>query len=166
MGTRGVGGHAADVRVLHDPEVVIKAARAAVQRLPANVKRVHTFALTVPREVVADTRWVEYYDTGGYLSLVVPVDDQLEQRALADVRSDNPIRRAEGTRTLANFKTDENLAIVRSLLGDADFSFHTTDGLSVERYYPVRHAAWQTLRACGVHVEQPVCREEVNENLD
>ena len=108
----------ADVKLIREPEAVIRAARAAVTRLPTNVKRVHTFDLQVAREVVAGTSWEEYYDTGGHLRLSVPVDQHLEKRAQDYVRSESPHRRGEGARALAYFKSDENIALVRPLLID------------------------------------------------
>jgi hypothetical protein len=90
----------AEVKLLRDPEAAIQAARAAVKRLPTNIKRVHTFELTVPREVVAKTRWDISYQTGGYLSLSVPVDLDLEKRAQGYIRSQDPQRRSEGAKAL------------------------------------------------------------------
>jgi len=115
----------ADVKLLRDPEAMIHAIRIAVRRLPANVQRVHTFELIVPREVVAKTRWIESYRIGGHLGLFVPVDEQLEQRAQAAVRSDDPIRRRRGIRALAYFHTDENLALVKPFIDDPHFFFHS-----------------------------------------
>jgi hypothetical protein len=151
----------ADLTLLRDPEAVLQAARAAVHRLPANVARVHTFERIVPREVVADTRWIESYRTGGHLGVFVPVDEHLEQWALAAVRSDDPMRKPAGIRALAYFKTDENIELVQPLLDDPHFFFHSTDGRTGERYYATRHAAYQTLRAWELDVQQPVYREEV-----
>ena len=152
----------ADVKLLRDPDAVIQAARAAVHRLPANVKRVHTFDWIVPLDVVAETRWIESYHTGGYLRLSLPVDQQLEKRAQGNVRSGDPMRQHEGIRALAYFKSDENIALVKPLLNDPHFSFYSRDNSTTgERYYAARHASYQTLKAWGLAVEPPVFREDV-----
>lgn len=151
----------AEMQLLRDPAAVIQAARAAVHRLPANVQRVHTFELIVPREVVAETRWLASYRTGGHLRLSVPVDEQLQRRAQAALRSDDPLRRPEGIRALAYFKTDENIALVKPLIEDPHFFFHSADGRTGERYYASRHAAYQTLKAWGLDVPAPIYREDV-----
>jgi hypothetical protein len=153
----------ADVKLLREPEAVIRAARAAVTRLPANIKRVHTFDLEVPREVVAGTNWEKYYDTSGHLRLSVPVDQQLEKRAQDYVRSENPHRRGEGVRALAYFKSDENIALVRPLLNDLGITYlqPAYEDKAGERLYGVRYSAYETLKSWGIDVERPVFREPV-----
>ena len=103
----------ADITLLRDPEAVIKAARETARRMPAGVKRIHTFRLQVAREIVAGTKWEQYYDTGGHLMLSVPVDKQLEQRAHDYIRSESGEKRGEGVRALLYFKSDENIGLVR-----------------------------------------------------
>jgi hypothetical protein len=149
----------ADVRLIRDPDALIRLARTAVSRLPANIKRVHTFELQVPREVVAGTRWEKYYNTGGHLILSVPVDQHLEKRAQAYVRSKSPHRREEGAHALAYFKSDENLALVKPLLNDQEITYDGDKG--GERIYGARYSAYRTLKAWGIDVEQPVFREPV-----
>jgi len=152
----------AEVKLLRDPEAVIRAARAAVKRLPANVKRVHTFDLTVPRDVLAGTRWDVSYQTGGYLRLSVPADQHLEKRAQDYIRSDDPQRRSEGAKALVYSKSDKNIALIKPLLDDSHFSFYSRDGSTAgERSYPVRHAAYETLKEWGVDVKKPVYLETV-----
>ena len=153
----------ADVRLLRDPEAVIRAARAAVTRLPANIKRVHTFDLQVPRNVINGTSWETCYDTGGHLRLSVPVDQHLEKRAQDSVRSGDPHRRAEGAKALAYFKSDENIALVRPLLNDPGVTYvqPAYEGRAGERVFGARHSAYETLKAWGIVVKQPVFREEV-----
>jgi len=153
----------ADVKLLRDPEAVIQAARVAVTRLPANIKRVHTFDLQVPREVVAGTNWEQCYNEGSYLRMNVPVDQHLEKRAQDYVRSENPHQRAEGAKALAYFKSDENIAFVRPLLNDPGVTYlqPAYEGKAGERLFGVRHSAYETLKAWGIDVKQPVFREEV-----
>lgn len=151
----------ADVKLIRDPDAVIRLARTAVSRLPANIKRVHTFELQVPREVVAGTRWEKYYNTGGHLRLSVPVDQHLEKRAQDYVRSKCPDRRQEGARALAYFKSDKNLALVQPLLNDQGITYsQPADGDNAgERIYGARYSAYQTLKSWGVAVKEPVFRE-------
>lgn len=153
----------ADLKLVRDPEAVIRLARKAVTRLPANIKRVHTFALQVPCEVIAGTGWESYCRTGGFLLLTVPVDQELEKRARDYVRSENAHRRTEGARALAYFKSDDNLAIVRPLLTDRGVTYEqpALRGEAGERIYGVRYAAYQTMKAWRIEVEQPVYREPV-----
>jgi hypothetical protein len=153
----------AGVELIRDPESVIRLARKAVHRLPRSIKRIHTFDLHVPREIVAETSWDQYYDTGGHLRLSVPVDQHLEKRAQDAVRSENPHRREEGARALAYFKSDKNMALVRPLLNDPGTTYlqPAYDDRAGERVYGVRYSAHQTLKSWGIDVEQPVFREAV-----
>ncbi len=146
-----------------DPEVVVELARKAVNRLPRGIKRVHTFAVRVPREVVAGTRWKTCYETGGHLLLSVPADQHLEKRALDVVRSENPHQRGEGVEALVYFKSDENIGLVKPLLNDPEVTYSRlgADGKPVERFYGVRYSAYRTLKAWGIAVEEPVVREAV-----
>src|SRR3954453_8974433 len=52
----------ADFTLLRDPEAVIQAAKETVRRMPAAVRRIHTFGLEVPREGVAGTKWEDAQD--------------------------------------------------------------------------------------------------------
>jgi hypothetical protein len=153
----------AEVKLLRDPEALIRAAREAVNRLAANIKRVHTFDLQVPREVVAGTSWETYYHTGGHLRLTVPVDRQLEKRVQDYVRSEDPQRRTEGARALVYFKSDENIALVKPLLNDPAITYlRPADGDQPgERVYGVRYAAYETLKSWGIDVKQPLFRQAV-----
>lgn len=153
----------ADLKLVRDPDAVVRLARKAVNRLGANIKRVHTFALQVPCDVIAGTSWENYCRTGGFLLLTVPVDQELEKRARDYVRSENAHRRTEGAHALAYFKSDENLALVRPLLADRGVTYEQPAfrGKAGERVYGVRYAAYQTLKAWGIAVERPVYREPV-----
>lgn len=150
--------------LLRDPDDVLRVARETVCRVPAPVRRLHTFGLQVPREVVAGTKWAEYYATGGSLILSVPVDERLEERAQDYIRSESYRRREEGARALRYFKSDENVARVKSLLDDSEWAYlrHAEHNRGVEvRVYGVREAAYRTLKAWEVNVGKPAVREEV-----
>jgi hypothetical protein len=152
----------ADLTLLRKPDDVIKAAKEALKRMPASVKRIHTFGLKVPRDLVADTQWEKYYHTGGHLVLSVPVDGQLEKRALDYVRSKDDSNRAEGARALRYFKSDENIARVKALLNDPARALrhHAEESKGMEAIYFVRYAAYETLRVWEVDVAKPVLRED------
>lgn len=99
----------ADFLLLRKPEAVIKAAREVARNQPVGVKRLHTFKLAVPRDIVAGTKWERYYDTGGSLMLSVPVDERLKKRAEAYIRTEeNRSQHYEGEQALRYFKSDEN----------------------------------------------------------
>jgi len=154
----------ADFTLLRDPEGVIRGAREAVRRMPAAVRRIHTFGLEVPREAIAGTRWEKYYATGGKLILSVPVDVRLENRAHDYVRSESYPRRLAGARALRYFKSDENIARLRTLLVDPGWAYlhHAEQNQGVEvRIYGIRREAYRTLRDWGVDAEEPVIREVI-----
>jgi hypothetical protein len=154
----------ADFTLLHDPQAVIRVAKETVRRMPAAMRRIHTFGLVVPRKVVAETKWEEYYKTGGYLILRVPVDKRLEKRAHDYIRSESYQNREEGVRALRYFKSDENSTRVKGLLNDPGWAYlyHARENKGVEvRIYGVRQAAYRTLKSWGVDVAKPTIREEV-----
>lgn len=154
----------ADFTLLRDPKAVIQAARETVRRTPAAVRRIHTFRQKVPREAVAGTTWEEYYATGGYLVLSVPIDERLEMRARDYIRSEMYEKRIEGVRALRYFNSDENIARVRTLLNDPEWAhlYRAGENKGVEvRIYGVRQEAYRTLKSWGVDVEKPLIREEI-----
>ena len=154
----------ADFRLLRDPEAVIRVAKETVRRVPAPVRRFHTFARMVPREAVTGTEWEHYYGTGGCLFLGVPVDGQLETHARDDIRSSGYQRREEGVRALRYFRSEENIARLKGLLNDQgwarDYSVRDDEGIEVH-FYGVRQEAYSTLSYWGVEAEQPLIREAV-----
>jgi hypothetical protein len=150
----------ADFKLLRDPEDVIRIARETARRFPASVRRVHTFRRSVPWEVFSGTRWESFH----YLDLFVPVDERLEKMAQEGIHSESYSTREESARALRYFKTDENIARVKTLLDDPDWAYlkvaSQNNGIDV-RHYGVRKAAFGTLKFWRVDVEQPVIREEV-----
>ncbi|MGC1273191.1 MAG: hypothetical protein WBC44_05750 [Planctomycetaceae bacterium] len=154
----------ADFTLLREPDEAIRIARDTVQRTPAGVKRVHTFGLRAPREVIAGTEWEDYYETSGHLILEVPVDERLETRAIERLDSKDYSRRHEAALALRYFKTDENIKRMKDLLDDPGWGYlrhaEENDGVEV-RHYGVRNQAYEALKAWGVDVAQPKIREEV-----
>lgn len=153
----------ADLTLLRKPDAVIQAAKKAIKRTPASVRRIHTFGLKVPRQLVAGTQWEKYYQTSGHLVLRVPVDALLEKRAQDYVRSKDDSNRAEGARALRYFKSNENIARVKALLNDPAHvvRYLGKENEGMEAFYYVRSEAYDTLKAWEVDVPKPVLREEV-----
>lgn len=155
----------ADFKLLRDSEAVIQAAKEALRRLPTSVKRIHTFDLRVPRELVADTTWDRYYNTGGHLRLSVPVDAKLEQRARKNLGSEDFRTRGEAARALRYFKSDDNAARLKALLDDPGRSYRYGGERNRTKmwFYNVRYQAYETLKSWGVDVERPVIEEVARE---
>lgn len=149
----------ADVKLLRESQSVIDAARAATKRLPANVKQVHTILWEVPRDVVKETEWDESYRTGGYLRLVLPVDEHLEKRARAEIQEGRPEKMAQAVRALVYFRSDENQRIVQSLFNHSFRYSRREDNGRVEHYYPVRHAAWQVAESWKIDLPKVAFKE-------
>ena len=154
----------ADFALLKTPDAVIEAARATLQRRPG-VERIATFRRVVPVEAVSGTRWKSLYGTGGYLLLDVPVDDRLARWARETLEKPGRlVEREAAARALRFFRSDENVALAKSLLTDPNWAYqkYAEQNRGVEvRSYVVRAAAYATLTYWGVPVDQPVIREEV-----
>lgn len=155
----------ADLTLLRKPDEVVRVARAAIRRMPG-VKAIDTFILRVPAEAVKDTKWSAYYRWSHWrVTLAVPVDERLEQRALELLRDKRYRQRLEGLAALRFFKSDDNIACVMRLLADPDWSIEgfpaeNNNGLEV-RYYDVRAAAYQTLIGWGIDVAKPTVKTEL-----
>ncbi len=151
----------AEFKLLREPDAVIQAAEEALKRTSPAVQRLHTFRLNVPRDLTVGTKWEKDYA----LQLTVPVDKQLEKRARKYLHSENYSERREGARALRYFKSDENIAQVKSLLSDHGYGYwqHPLQNNGIEvRHYGVREDAYYTLKFWGVEVEKPVIREEIS----
>lgn len=153
----------ADFNLLKEPEDVVRAARGAIRRMPG-VRQIDTFRLVVPARVAAGTHWDQYYRSGGYVTLDVPVDERLEKRAHESIRSKSYMEREEGARALRHFNSDENVARLQSLLADPGWAYmrHAEQNQGVEvRVYGVRTESYRSLKFWGVKVDEPITREEV-----
>lgn len=159
----------ADFTLYRDPEPVIEAIQAIVSELSPAVKRINTFQVDVPRELVKDTTWDKFYDTGGNLRLSVPVDRHLEKWALESTRADRYMTRSASARALRYFRSDENIQRLKQLLNDPmsyTREFPEGNKTITETFYGVRYEAYETLKSWGVEVEEPVfsVRTEVMES--
>ncbi|WP_425395605.1 hypothetical protein [Aeoliella sp.] len=142
-----------DFTLLHEPEAVVEAAREIIRRAPTNVRQLHTFRLVIPQETLAETK------NGPYLQLTVPVDEQLQERAIGFLDSKTYTKRSEAARILRYFKSDANIDRLRTLLDDPGYGWMADNKGNRSKYYGVRNAAYETLKAWGVEVERPVMVE-------
>jgi hypothetical protein len=101
---------------------------------------------------------------GHTLAVEMPVDDQLEGRALEWVRSEDYVLRTDAVRILGRYRSERNTALLKDLLEDPAYSTCPGDENTPEkRVYGVRAAAFEVLKAWGVEVQPPLT-EEIVEN--
>ncbi len=169
-----------DLRLLKEPAEVLRAARAAVAE-EGKGRRATNHGVTLPRGIMQATG-----RSGDANLLVVPVDPRLEAAArrwiespgaiprrlgVVEAGDDRNLRhyadslRLEGVRALRHFRSDENAAILKGMLGDDAFWHHTIgEGQQAgvtEKVYYIRKEAFETLRGWGVEVNEPVLTEPV-----
>ena len=153
-----------EMRLVRDPNEVVRIAEDYLAHAPRNVKQLHTFRRRVPRELVSETSWDEYYRTSGLLLLEVPADSRLEEWALNTLESDDYLDRCDAAKALRFFRSDENTKRLRKLLDDEGWSIYRhpaeNDGIEV-RYYGVRMEAYHSLKSWGLEVEEPDHLKEV-----
>ena len=141
--------YAADLRILHRPADVLRVAKEALRRAPG-VRRIETFEFELPMDGVP---------LGfGFDSVSVPVDAQLEKRAIDDIRSNDLDRRMAGMDALAHFKSDDNIELMKTLLSDPDgiVSVAAEDNAGVEvRFLTIRGRAYDNLTTWGVKASKP-----------
>ncbi len=138
----------ADMRVLNDPQEIVRATVNAIESHPVgNPVPIVTFWLTDQA-----SRSLGHADQAHcYCITSVPVDKSLEQLAKNEIVSGSGTERENGARLLVNFPTPANIELLRSLLTDPAVSqFH---------YYFVRAAAYDSLRRIGVAVAEPIVRD-------
>jgi hypothetical protein len=176
-----------DLKVIGEPEALLKAARAAAAEWRGRGKP-EMHRLDVPHSVMGKTGVV-----GDANSLFLPVDQHLEALARRIIQSPGdyitpadflPARdeagrksnanwlqtyrdllRAEAVKALGHFKSDENIALLKPLLNDPASlgSSQSVGGKQIEigREYYIRKAAYETLRGRGVPVAEPVILEKL-----
>jgi Leucine Rich repeat len=154
-----------DMKLLRNPADVIRVAKETVRRMPVNVRRIQTFQLVVPQEIVRGTKLALAPEKPGELRVTVPADERLERRALEEIRSKDERRREEGVRALRYFKSEENIARMKALLNDPSFGYLTDPashnrGVEVHRH-DIRRAAYEALKCWGVQVPMPVIDEKI-----
>jgi hypothetical protein len=148
----------AELKFLRKPEDVIRIARETVRRMPG-VRRTFGVRIMLHYDAIGNTQWAGNHGLG----VIVPVDDRLEMRAHEYICSDDSIRRSDGIKALRFFKSDENIARLKTLLDDPDTGYlrHPVNNMGVEvRQYSVRKEAFETLEQWGVKVKKPIIRVE------
>ena len=176
-----------DLRVLDDPTAILKAVRAAATEVGAS-KGVREHVVSVARGLIHLTG-----RSGDVNRVVVPVDHRLEKAAREWIQSPDEVLkqlvalrpkteddlrfseaemkyeehhlRWEGVKALRYFKSDENAAILKSLLNDPAFWHEPIeqdkDSSAEDRVYFVRQEAYETLQKWGIRVHKPVIRERL-----
>lgn len=161
-----------DLRLLETRDEILKATREAVAK-GGNGKPIRPHRVYLPGSIAQRTG-----RRGDANILVVPIDERLESLAMHLIRSPAQflpdgdtshhdalrqkgganeatkyLLRQEGVKALKYFKSDGNIAVLKSLL--ADSSSGIRDG---EEVYGVREVAYQTLRSWDCDIDKPVLK--------
>ncbi len=138
-----------DLRDPTEPKKVLQYARDAIAA-NKKVKRLREHHLVWPRGAATFTR-------------KVPVNELLERQARRWASSDDQFLREEGARALKFFKSDENVTALKKLLTDGSVVTHQKQEgariIETHRTYPVRAAAFASLKVLGIEVPEPVVTE-------
>lgn len=148
----------AELKFLRKPADVIRIAKETIRRMPG-VRRTFGVRIMLHYDAIGNTQWAGHHGLG----VIVPVTDRLEKRAHEYICSADSIRRSDGIKALRFFKSDENIARLKTLLDDPDSGYlrHPINNMGVEvRQYTVRKEAFETLEQWGVKVKKPVIRVE------
>ena len=175
-----------DLKVVGEPEAILKATRAAVAEWRGR-GRPEMHRLDVPGVVMNQTG-----EAGDVNALYLPVDRHLEDLARRIIRApadyiktsdfqppkdeaarknyevwlgySRDLLRAAAVKALGHFKSDENIALLKPLLDDPAFSgithFEGGQPIDLGREYYIRKATYEVLREWGVAVKEPVIREK------
>jgi hypothetical protein len=136
-----------DFTVLDEEHKVLEAVKTEVERQHKGEPR--AIGIMMPREVAQRSG-----RAGDANSLTVPVNGRLEQLARLWVRSKEDWLRAGGVKALGEFKSEANVAILKSMLADIAWW-----GEEKERVYFIRESAYKTLREWNIAVDKPTLRE-------
>jgi hypothetical protein len=102
---------------------------------------------------------------GHTLTVDMPVDDQLEGRAMEWVRSEDYGLRTDAVRVLGRYRSARNTALLKDLLDDPAYATcPKTQDSPEKRVYGVRAAAFEVLKAWGVEVQPPLTEECVEDS--
>jgi hypothetical protein len=140
-----------DCNVLTKPEAILKYLEKTLAAVPKNATP-RSIKVDVPGDTPAKNRLCE--DCGN--QLIIPVDDQTEALGQDWCKARSPGRRRDGARILGQFKSEKNIAILKSLLNDPSASW---EFVRHKKQYYVRRAAFDALRGFGLKLEQPVLEE-------
>jgi hypothetical protein len=153
-----------DFEVLTETDTIVKFLEKTVKAAGQH-KTPQPHTLAVP----GDTAVYKKLWQRSAVFLVVPVDARLEILGQKWCKSDWPHQRAEAAKVLGHFKTEKNIALLKSLLNDsnsAEETLHRTVPGTTElelvyrkRVYYVRQAAFVALRDLGAKVDKPVLQD-------
>jgi hypothetical protein len=151
-----VGIPTMDFKLLIHRKDVLKAVRtcAAIDRERKTIKATW---LWMPQDTEA-CRKLEG-SSGGIM--VVPADHRLEVRAKKWFESKSLEYRRLGAGTLAKFKSDENIRLMKSLLTNPESEVGRSGG-KITRYYPLRRIAYDALERWEIKVKEPVTMEPLD----
>lgn len=151
----------ADLKVLRQPEEVIRAVEERLRKNP-DLRKARSFDLNLPVEKVAGTPLAKVYgaDYNKRILVRVPVDERLERYARSALDSGRPERFNEGLRALGLFSSPDDVARVRPFLFD-ETGWTNQEAWNEGRFYRwrangVRDAAFQALQAMGQKVDPPI----------
>lgn len=140
-----------DFTLIQTGDDLIRYSEAILQdKLPENWK--DTVELSPPNNEIGKN-WSTAFVNNGYRILYVPITPRLEAYALNLIASKGLKNRIEGLRRLRNFRSDSNIAVMKGLLQDPEFteSVKAEDNFGFSRgTYPIRWEAFQNLRQWNV----------------
>jgi hypothetical protein len=153
-----------DYEVLTEKEAILKHVEEALKVETKDCPpRSHTL------DVPGDTAVFKKLWAGSAVVLKVPVDGRLEVLGRKWCKSPSSFDRREGARIVRYFKNEQNIDILKSLLGDPNTSeatkHRTVPGKTElelvyrKKVYYVRQAAFDALVEMGVKVDKPVLEE-------
>ena len=146
---RGMDVFTREFGMLTDKAAILKHIEAYAKSIPADWKK-----QSIQFHAPGDSAVFEKLWAGSAVVFTLPVDAQLEVQGRRWCKSDDVGIRARGAKVLGNFKNDENIKLLRSLLQDP--GFYTGDGM---RRYVARAAAYEVLRGFGIEVPRPVLEQ-------
>ena len=97
----------ADFVLMKNAADVIQAAKDEIRRTPTGSARSPDVQISAP-------------NGDPFLLLTIPADERLEKRAHAVLRGEHGWSREEAVEALKYFKSEENIRLLKSLLGDSD----------------------------------------------
>ena len=148
-----------EFEVLTNPEAIVKFVE---QTISAQAAKVPTESMIV--DVPWDTPVCKLLYSRSAVWLTVPVDERLEAQGVKWCQSTTPRERREGARILSHFKSEQNIALLKSLLNDpstrTDEQSQSVAGKSElvyrKKVFFVRQVAFDALTGMGVFIQPPV----------
>jgi hypothetical protein len=159
---RPKGAYTADMRRARDSAEILRLVRRYAARKPPrravgapNIFKAQDGYLRL--EIPFDAPFFSEVFAGSTCYINVPVEAKHRPLALARARSADLHERAAGADLLRNFPGEDTVKLLRALLRDPGESRWTgQNGELVRISYPVRAAAYDSLRALGEAPERPV----------